>query len=104
MGSQQTSFTFKMDGEKLTGSVVGMMGEVKISNGKLDGDKISFSVTSDFGEIAYAGTIKGDDMHLTLTAGGGQFTLEIAAKRAKTIDAAAGASRMIGLYNSEGAQ
>jgi len=83
-GSQENTFALKVDSGKVTGTISGgMMGTVQISDGKVDGDKITFSVTSDFGVIKYAGTIKGDDMKLTLTVGDGQFTLDLNAKRAK---------------------
>lgn len=83
-GSQENTFVLKEDGGKVTGTISGgMLGSVQISDGKLDGDKISFSITTDFGTITYKGTIKGDDMNLTLTVGDGQFTLAVAAHRAK---------------------
>jgi hypothetical protein len=83
-GPAENTFVLKVDGSTVTGTISSaMMGEQKISAGKIDGDKISFSITSDFGVIAYAGTIKGDDMKLTLTVGDGQFTLDLTAKRQK---------------------
>lgn len=84
-GAMESTFVIRLDGNKVTGSITsGMMGTQQISDGKLDGDKISFSITTDFGAISYAGTVKGDDMKLTLTAGGGQFTFDITAHRAKS--------------------
>lgn len=85
MGSQSNTFVLKVDGNKLTGTLANdMMGSQQISDGKVDGDKISFSVNTDFGVITYAGTVKGDTLKLTMTAGGGQFTLEINAARVKS--------------------
>lgn len=84
-GAEENTFLFKVDGGKVTGTVTGgMLGTLPIDEGKVDGDKISFSISSDFGVIQYSGTIKGDDMSLTLTAGDGQFTLDFSAKRVKT--------------------
>jgi hypothetical protein len=86
-GTQEITFNLKLDAGKITGSVnLGMMGTVQISSGKLEEDKISFAITADFGEITFAGSIKADEMNLTMTAGGGQFTVPIAAKRVKTVD------------------
>jgi hypothetical protein len=83
-GSQVNTFVFKMDGSKVTGTISSdMMGTQQISDGKVDGDKITFSFTSDFGVISYSGTIKGDTMKLTLSAGNGQFTVEVNASRVK---------------------
>jgi hypothetical protein len=85
MGSQTNTFVLKAEGDKLTGTMGNeMMGSLPISDGKVDGDKISFSITSDFGVIAYSGTVKGDTLKLTMTVGGGQFTLEINAARVKS--------------------
>jgi hypothetical protein len=83
-GAQENTFVLKVDGEKLTGSVTGMMGTVDISDGKVDGDKVSFAISTDFGLIKYSGAVKGDDMKLTLSAGDGQFTLDFVAHRAKS--------------------
>lgn len=85
MGAMAMSFQIKMDGAKVTGTVGNdMMGQVKISDGKLEEDnKISFTIASNFGEISYAGTIKGDEMNLTMSVGGGQFTLPLTVKRVK---------------------
>lgn len=83
-GAQENTFVLKVDAGRITGTVSGgMLGTVQISEGKVDGDKISFSINSDFGVIRYSGTIKGDDMKLTLVAGDGQFTLDLSAKRSK---------------------
>jgi hypothetical protein len=40
-----TTFTFKVDGEKLTGTVAGAQGEMPIQEGKVAGSQISFSTT-----------------------------------------------------------
>lgn len=81
-GSMENTFVLKVAEGKVTGTISSqMMGTQQITGGSLDGDKIKFTVTSDFGVIAYSGTIKGDDMKLTLTVGDGQFTLDVAAKR-----------------------
>ena len=82
-GAAENTFVLAVDGAKVTGSISGMMGTVPITDGKLDGDKISFSINTDFGTISYSGTVKGDEMKLTLSAGGGQFTFDLVAHRAK---------------------
>ena len=81
-GPIENTFALKIDDGKVTGAISSqMMGTQQISAGTFDGEKIKFSVQSDFGVISYAGTVKGDDMKLTLTVGDGQFTLDVVAKR-----------------------
>jgi hypothetical protein len=74
--ARQTTFTFKMDGNTLTGTVSGMRGEMPISDGKIDGDQISFSQTMEFNgnsfKLLYTGTVAGDEIKLTRTRDGGE--------------------------------
>ncbi len=87
MGTIEQNFTFKVDGEKVTGTMSDqMLGEQKIADGTLKGDDISFTVTakSEMGEmkLAYKGKVSGDEMKLTMSFGdmGG---MELTAKRVK---------------------
>jgi hypothetical protein len=76
------TFTFKVDGDKLSGTMTGPQGEVPLQEGKVAGDKISFSTTGGNAKILFAGTVAGDEIKMTRTREGGQgreFTL----KRAK---------------------
>lgn len=62
MGDIPVSYTFKADGNTLTGSTTGPDGsETKITGGKIDGDKVSFTVNLDFGgmpfSMAYTGVV-----------------------------------------------
>jgi hypothetical protein len=43
-GEMQLTFNFKLDGDKVTGTVEGPMGEMPITEGKMEGDAISFTV------------------------------------------------------------
>ena len=81
----QTTFTFKADGDKLTGSMTGPQGEVPLQDGKVSGDQIAFSTTLDFGgntvKIIYKGTLSGDQLKMTRQREGGsgqarEFTLK----------------------------
>jgi hypothetical protein len=83
-GPQESTFVLKVEGSKLTGTISGGLGTIEIQEGKIDGDKVSFGIDTDFGLISYAGTVKGDEMKLTLSAGEGQFTLDFVAHRAKS--------------------
>src|SRR5215469_14951970 len=60
-GGPQT-YTFKQDGDKLTGSIEGGRGgAVDISNGKVDGDSVSFEVVREMNgnsmTIKYSGKV-----------------------------------------------
>jgi hypothetical protein len=56
------TFTFKVDGGNLTGTVAGGQDETPIKNGKISGDDISFSAERPFGTFAYTGKIKGNEI------------------------------------------
>src|SRR5437867_1400353 len=48
-GSFETTFVFKVEGEKLTGTAENRFsGEVPITDGKVDGDNLSFTVAANF--------------------------------------------------------
>ena len=88
MGTQNTSFEFKVDGDKLTGSVSNdMMGAAEIKEGKVTGTDISFVEIRTFGDnefrLAYKGKITGDD-EIKFTRTVGDFgSSDFVAKRAK---------------------
>ena len=47
-GAMENTFTFKVEGDKLTGTVtMGQMGEGPISEGKVDGDDVTFDGMSE---------------------------------------------------------
>lgn len=92
-GTQPTTFNFKVEGSKLTGTVSGRQGDTEISEGKVSGDDISFLVVREFNgntiKMAYKGKVAGDEIKFTRTfegaAPGGQAPppVEFTAKRAK---------------------
>src|SRR5437867_12201067 len=59
--TRETTFNFKVDGDKLTGSVSGRQGDNPISDGKVSGDEISitvnFSMGGNQGKLLYKGQI-----------------------------------------------
>ena len=80
-----TTFTFKVDGGNLTGSMTGAQGDLKLQEGKVSGNDISFSTTFDAGgnsiKILYKGTVNGDQLKMTRQREGGsgqarEFTLK----------------------------
>ena len=76
-GDFPQTFTFKADGAKLTGSLVGPDGaEIAIADGKIDGKNIAFSVTLDFGmpfTLTYTGVLAGNEVKIKGDAGGMPF-------------------------------
>jgi hypothetical protein len=80
-GQTRTStFVFKADGDKLTGTVQGMRGDpAPIQNGKIKGDTLSFSVTRRMGDqdrkMDYKGTVSGDEMKLKTSFGDREFEM-----------------------------
>jgi len=85
--ARQTTFTFKVEGETLTGTAASAMGEVPIQDGKASGDTVAFSITRNFNgndmKINYKGKVEGDEMKLNVTITGMDAAFDITAKRVK---------------------
>ena len=86
--TQATTFVFKVEGEKLTGTVSGRAGENPISDGTVKGDEIAFSVAVNFNgndmKLVYKGKVAGEEIKMTRTReGAGVPALEFTAKRVK---------------------
>ena len=71
------TYSFKQDGEKLTGTVAGPQGDpLPLEEGKVQGDKVSFSVHVDFNggaRFSSEGTINGDEITLKTKSENGDF-------------------------------
>jgi hypothetical protein len=80
--TMEITFTFKVDGDRFTGTALGPMGEMPISDGKLDGDAISFTVGGDDFKVFHKGKVSGDEMKLKVEMG--ERTFEMTAKRVKS--------------------
>jgi hypothetical protein len=85
--TREATFTFKVDGNTLTGTVSGRMGEAPIADGKIDGDTVSFTQTMEFNgntvKMLYKGTVSGDSIKFTRQRDGGEGQgQEFTAKRA----------------------
>jgi len=67
------TYTFKQEGMKLTGTVLGPQGDaLQISNGKVDGDKFSFEIDLNGMTIHHDCVIDGEQIKLT-SKGSGDF-------------------------------
>jgi hypothetical protein len=73
------TFTFKVDGGKLTGTVAGTQDETPIQNGKINGDELSFTAERPFGSFKYDGKIVGSEIRFKVTFN--EQSYEITAKR-----------------------
>ena len=81
-GTQRVNtFTFKVDGDKLTGTVAGSQDETPLKDGKVSGDTISFAADRPWGTFVYKGKISGDEIRFAVRAGDND--IEMTAKRLK---------------------
>jgi hypothetical protein len=84
---RETTFNFKVDGDKLTGTVSGRQNDNPISDGKVKGDDISFTVKMSFGGndvvLNYKGKVAGEEIKFSRTREGADQAQEFTAKRAK---------------------
>ena len=85
--TREQTFTFKVEGEKLTGTTTGRNGDVAITDGTVKGDAIAFTVTMNMGgndvKILYKGTVAGEEIKFTRQReGGDQPPAEFVAKKA----------------------
>ena len=85
-GEQHYVYTFKVDGEKLTGTAKSDNGTSEIQNGTVKGDDVSFVENLNYqGQqltITYTGKVSGDEIHFTRDVGGFGKE-ELVAKRVK---------------------
>jgi hypothetical protein len=70
------TFTFTIDGAKVTGKVSSQMGDTDISNAKIDGDTITFDVVREMNgnsfTLSYTGKMQADGtIKFTRAMGGG---------------------------------
>lgn len=77
MGSGSPNITFKQDGEKLTGTYSGQLGNTAFT-GTVVGTTVEFSFTTEAQgqsiDVAYKGTVDGKSMKGTVNMAGGQLS------------------------------
>lgn len=73
VGEQHYTYTFKADGNKLTGTAKNDHGTTDIANGTINGDDVSFVENVDLNGntlvITYTGKISGDEIKFTRKVG-----------------------------------
>ena len=79
------NFTLKLTDGKISGEIDGFRGAQEISEGSFNASTgaVSFSVESQRGSRDYSGTIKNGKFNGEMSAGGGQFQVDIEATRKK---------------------
>ena len=86
VGVQKYTYTFKVDGNKLTGRAKSDNGDTEIQEGKVNGDQISFVENLNFQgmplRIEYTGKLSGDEIKFTRKVAD-VATEELVAKRVK---------------------
>jgi hypothetical protein len=86
-GTRESTFNFKQDGEKLTGTMTGPQGDIELKDGAVKGDDVSFNVALSFGgndvKLIYKGKVAGDEIKFTRQREGAEQTQEFTIKRAK---------------------
>jgi hypothetical protein len=88
-GTMERTFTFKVDGSKLTGDTTSsLLGKSTITDGKVDGDNVTFTITVNFQDnemkLTYKGKVSADGKEIKFTVEGiqGGQSIEWLAKRA----------------------
>jgi|SRR4051794_32764626 len=83
-----TTFTFKVAGDKLTGSMTGPQGDIALQDGKVAGDQISFTTTLEFNgnsvKLVYKGTVSGEQIKMSREREGSGQPREFTIKRSGT--------------------
>ena len=79
------TFTFKLDGDKVTGTVTGPQGDIQIADGKMDGEMLSFGFDVDAGgqQLSFkcTGKLAAEDQLKITMNGGGDLNFEVNTKR-----------------------
>ena len=87
IGKQEYTYTFKVDGTKLTGKAKSANGESEIQDGKVEGDKVSFVENLNFQgnalKITYTGKVVSVDEIKFSRDVSGIAQEELTAKRSK---------------------
>ena len=60
-GTFEVNYTFKVEGNELTGTWKTQFGEAKLENGKVDGKKFSYSISFNDMKLNYTGEGVSDD-------------------------------------------
>ena len=85
-GNMERTFTFKVDGNKVTGETTSsLLGKSAINDGKIEGDTVTFTITAKLQDnemkLTYKGKITDKEIVFESSADGGGQTIQWHAKR-----------------------
>ena len=80
-GPMELVFNFKANGDSLSGTVEGPMGELPITNGKIDGKTFFFQVNAGEMTISHRCTALGDSISMKVPGMQGGEAMELMLKR-----------------------
>ena len=79
------TFTFKLDGARVSGTVTGPQGDIQIADGKMDGETLSFGFDVDAGgqQLSFkcTGKLAAENQLKITMNGGGDLNFEVNTKR-----------------------
>src|SRR5215469_13599162 len=80
-GSMERTFTFKVDGNKVTGETTSsMLGKSAITDGKIEGDTVTFTISAKLQDnemkLTYKGKITDKEIVFESSADGGGQTIQ----------------------------
>lgn len=73
-GTFEVNYTFKVEGNTLTGTWKTQFGESKLENGKVDGKKFSYTISFNDMKLEYTGEVVNDN-ELTIKSERGEMKL-----------------------------
>ena len=65
-GSMELTFNFKVDGEKLTGTVSSEMGDIEITNGKVNGNEFTYQIDVMGNVMTQKGKLDGEVIKISM--------------------------------------
>ena len=80
-GPMDLVFSFKANGDSLSGTVQSPMGDLPISNGKISGKTFFFQVTAGEMTVSHQCTVMGDSIAMKVPGMAGGETMELMLKR-----------------------
>ena len=85
-GSMELTFNFKVDGEKLTGTISSEMGDIEITNGKVKGNEFSYQIDAMGNLMTQKGKLDGEVIKISMEmpdGGQGPDGFEMVLKKVK---------------------
>ena len=81
MGAMELTYTFKTEGEKITGSVTSEFGNMELTNIKVSETEISYDLNVMGNSVNQKGKIEGDVIKISMDMPGGGQGMEMTLKK-----------------------